>query len=87
MIFRTLVTVWPLSEAGQPDRGRQARHRRPRRGPPTSADARPVPEEPTELEGQDVPKEGSQGLPPTHADRGREVPDDREFPARHLQSG
>jgi hypothetical protein len=25
--------------------------------------------------------------PPTHVDRGREVPDDREFPARHLQSG
>ena len=25
--------------------------------------------------------------PRTHVDRGREVPDDREFPARHLQSG
>ncbi len=25
--------------------------------------------------------------PRTHADRRREVPDDREFPARHLQSG
>jgi hypothetical protein len=25
--------------------------------------------------------------PPTHVDRGREVPDYREFPARHFQSG
>lgn len=26
-------------------------------------------------------------MPPTHVDRGREIPDDREFHAQHLQSG
>jgi hypothetical protein len=33
------------------------------------------------------PSSSTECPPPTYVDRGREVPDDREFPARHLQSG
>ena len=40
------------------------------------------------LDSMPLPKvEHHDAQPRTHVDRGRQVPYDREFPARHLQSG